>query len=123
VLAARTTRYSVVVLLTASTVLSHAQEARNQGSAAADRILALDPRWTVAFDTPAAAAAGFDQEAAYVPLEGGTLVAIDLERGRVRWQIALATSVGCSRPLKRETWLPCEPRMGRSCGATRWAPG
>ena len=80
------------MLLTASTVLSHAQEPRNQGSAAADRILALDPRWTVAFDTPAAAAAGFDQEAAYVPLEGGTLVAIDLERGRVRWQIALATS-------------------------------
>jgi outer membrane protein assembly factor BamB len=83
----------VWLLLAASVVLSHAQESRGQAAAAEDRILALDPRWTLAFDTPAVAPAGFDQEAAYVPLEGGTLVAIDLERGRVRWQIPLATSM------------------------------
>jgi len=93
VLSARTTRYSVFLLLTVSAVLSHAQDARDPAGGAADRILALDPRWTVAFDTPAVAAAGFDQEAAYVPLEGGALIAIDLERGRVRWQIKLPTSV------------------------------
>ena len=86
-----TTRYSVVELLTLLVVLSHAQDLRGQDSAAADRILALDPRWTLAFDTPPVAPAGFDQEAAYVPLDGGRLLAIDLERGRVRWQIDLAT--------------------------------
>jgi outer membrane protein assembly factor BamB len=46
----------------------------------------------VEFDAAATASAGFDQEAAYVPLEGGTLIAIDLERGQVRWQRALSTS-------------------------------
>lgn len=66
---------------------------RNPASAAADRILALDPRWTVVFNTPAVASPGFDHEAAYVPLQGGTLVAIELERGRVRWQVALSTLV------------------------------
>jgi outer membrane protein assembly factor BamB len=93
VLSARTTRYSVVALLSASAVLAHAQPAGDGRAAAADRILALDPRWSVAFDTPPVATAGFDQEAAYVPLEGGTLIAIDLERGGVRWQIPLATTV------------------------------
>ena len=88
-----TTRYSVVELITLLVVLSHAQDLRGQDSAAADRILALDPRWTLAFDTPPVAPAGFDQEAAYVPLDGGRLLAIDLERGRVRWQIELATVV------------------------------
>jgi outer membrane protein assembly factor BamB len=47
----------------------------------------------VTFATPPVAAAGFDQEAAYVPLEGGTLIAIDLERGGVRWQVPLATTM------------------------------
>ena len=72
-------------------VLSHAQDARDPGTTT-DSILALDPRWTVTFNRPAVAPAGFDQEAAYVPLEGGTLIAIDLERGAVRWQTALTTS-------------------------------
>jgi len=96
VLSCRTTIYSVltavVLLLTAGAVLSHAQGARDPGGAA-DRILALDPRWTVVFDTRPVAPAGFDQEAAYVPLEGSRLIAIDLEGGQVRWQIDLATSV------------------------------
>ena len=90
---ARTTICSVVLLLSVAVVLSHAQATRESTGPAAGRILALDPRWAVAFNTPAVAAAGFDQEAAYVPLEGGTLIAIDLERGRVRWQVPLATSV------------------------------
>lgn len=88
----RTTIYSVVGLLWVSAVvLSHAQDARDPGSAAVDRILALDPRWTVTFNAPPVAPAGFDEEAAYVPLEGGRLLAIDLERGRQRWQIDLTT--------------------------------
>lgn len=85
--------HSVGLLLTAGVVLSHAQGARDSAAGAADRILALDPRWTVAFDTPPVAPAGFDQETAYVPLAGSRLIAIDLERGQVRWQVDLATSV------------------------------
>jgi PQQ-like domain len=59
---------------------------------AADRIVALDPRWTVSFETAPAATAGFDQEHAYVPLKGGELVAIDLNRGEVTWRVELATT-------------------------------
>ena len=58
----------------------------------ADRILALDPRWTVSFDTAPAAPAGYDQDTSYVPLKGGDLVAVDLNQGNVRWKVALATS-------------------------------
>lgn len=78
--------------MVASIVLSHAQDRRDSAGAAADRILALDPRWAVTFNAPPVAPAGFDDEAAYVPLDGGHLIAIDLERGRRRWQIDLATS-------------------------------
>lgn len=53
----------------------------------------LDARWITTFETPPSAAAGFDDGAAYVPLKGGTLVAVDLERGTVRWTITLATSL------------------------------
>ncbi len=77
------------MLLTAGVVLSDAQSAPD----ASERVLALDPRWTMAFDTPPIAPAGFDQEGAYVPLDDGRLVAIDLERGQVRWQVELATSM------------------------------
>lgn len=59
---------------------------------AANRIVALDPRWTVTFDTAPAAPAGFDGELAYVPLKGGELQAIDLNQGLVKWKAALATS-------------------------------
>jgi len=52
----------------------------------------LDPRWSLPFDTPPAAAAGFDETTAYVPLKGGQLVAVDIERGTVRWRLDVATS-------------------------------
>jgi outer membrane protein assembly factor BamB len=58
-----------------------------------ERIVALDPRWTIGFATPPAATAGFDQTTGYVPLQGGQLVAVDLERGQVRWQVDLATTL------------------------------
>lgn len=57
-----------------------------------DRIVALDPRWSAAFETPPAAPAGFDEVAAYVPLTGGELVAVDLERGDIRWKVELTTA-------------------------------
>ena len=57
-----------------------------------ERIVALDPRWSVSFDTTPLAPPGYDQEMAYVPLKGGELVAIDLNEGTVTWTVALATT-------------------------------
>jgi hypothetical protein len=51
----------------------------------------LDPRWSMPFDTPPVAAAGFDATTAYVPLKGGQLVAVDLDSGVVRWRLDVAT--------------------------------
>ena len=93
VLLRRTTIYSVVGALLASAALSHAQQ--STGAPPVDgsqRIVALDPRWTVSFATPQAAPAGFDQQMAYVPLKGGELLAVDLNEGRVAWTVNLSTS-------------------------------
>jgi outer membrane protein assembly factor BamB len=57
----------------------------------AQTLVALDPRWMVAFDTALAAPVGFDEQAAYVPLKGGELVAVGLDRGDVRWKVELTT--------------------------------
>ena len=57
-----------------------------------ERIVALDPRWSVSFDTAPSAPAGFDQEMGYVPVKGGDIIAIDLDQGDVKWKVALATA-------------------------------
>ena len=54
--------------------------------------MALDARWVAAFETLPAAAPGFDARTAFVPLKGGQLVAIDLNRGTVRWRSDVATA-------------------------------
>jgi outer membrane protein assembly factor BamB len=56
-------------------------------------LTALDARWVVRFDTPPAAPAGYDASTAYVPLKGGQLVAVDLDRGIVRWRLDVATTL------------------------------
>jgi outer membrane protein assembly factor BamB len=53
---------------------------------------ALDARWVTAFETPASASPGFDATTAYVPLKGGQLVAVDLNRGTIRWSLDVATA-------------------------------
>lgn len=53
--------------------------------------VAFDARWVTAFETPPAASPGFDATTAYVPLKGGQLVAVDLDRGTVRWRLDVAT--------------------------------
>jgi outer membrane protein assembly factor BamB len=57
----------------------------------ATTVAPLDPRWSIPFDTPPVAAAGFDATTAYVPLKGGQLVAVDLDRGTIRWRLDVAT--------------------------------
>ena len=60
---------------------------------AAVRLGTLDQRWIVAFDTPPSAAARFDATTAFIPLRGGQLVAVDLDRGTVRWRVDLVTTL------------------------------
>ena len=61
-------------------------------------LAALDVRWVVPLDAPPSATPAYDAESAYVPLRGGSLVAVDLNRGQIRWRreidTALAPSVG-----------------------------
>ena len=53
--------------------------------------VSFDARWATAFETPPAAPPGFDATTAYVPLKGGQLVAVDLDRGTIRWRLDVAT--------------------------------
>ena len=55
--------------------------------APATTVAPLDPRWSIPFDTPPVAAAGFDATTAYVPLKGGQLVAVDLDSGGIRFLV------------------------------------
>ena len=58
----------------------------------------LDPRWAVTFASPPAASPGYDATTAYIPLKGGEqkggeLVAVNLDRGTVRWRLDVATAL------------------------------
>ena len=94
-----TTRYSVGVrptLIASALILGLGISLRGEQrppdtTASSDRIVALDPRWTVSFTTAPSAPAGYDQQFAYVPLKGGELVAIDLNQGRVAWTVPFPT--------------------------------
>ena len=61
--------------------------------------VSLDARWVAAFETQPAAIPGFDAATAYVPLKGdtergigGQLVAVDLNRGTIRWRLDVVTA-------------------------------
>jgi outer membrane protein assembly factor BamB len=99
--AAATTRYSVgnrptvglaALVIIAAAVTASAQQPAPETTNPAERIVALDARWTVSFATAPSAAAGYDQQLAYVPLKGGELVAIDLSDGKVAWFVPFATT-------------------------------
>lgn len=90
--------------------------------AVASPVTALDPRWVVSFETPPVAPAGFDDTTAYVPLKGGRLVAVDLDRGVIRWRVDVETPF---TPATGEglvfttSGVVIEARDGAT-GATRW---
>ncbi|MEW6321792.1 MAG: PQQ-binding-like beta-propeller repeat protein [Acidobacteriota bacterium] len=65
------------------------QSSPKEPASIADSLTALDPRWTVSFEAPPAAPAGFDAGAAYVPLRNGDLVAVDLDTAAIRWTAAV----------------------------------
>ncbi|MGH9387960.1 MAG: PQQ-binding-like beta-propeller repeat protein [Vicinamibacterales bacterium] len=53
----------------------------------------LDTRWSVTLAAPPSAGTAFDATTAYVPTRGGELVAIDLDRGAIRWRASLTTTL------------------------------
>ena len=52
----------------------------------------LDPRWAVELTAPPAQRAGYDDNTVYVATRDGALVAIDLDRGTVRWRREVAAA-------------------------------
>lgn len=79
-------------MIVAAAVTASAQQPAPETTNPAERIVALDARWTVSFATAPSAAAGYDQQLAYVPLKGGELVAIDLSDGKVAWFVPFPTT-------------------------------
>ena len=53
---------------------------------------ALDARWVVSFDSVPVATPGYDANTAYIPLKDGELVAVNLDRGTIRWRRQIATA-------------------------------
>lgn len=90
--------------------------------AAAPAAPALDARWVVTFASPPAATPGFDGTTAYIPLKDGELVAVNLDRGTIRWRLPAATPFtpatgdGLVFIVSGEA---IEARDGQT-GATRW---
>jgi len=82
----------------------------------------LDPRWSIPFDTPPVAAAGFDATTAYVPLKGGQLAAVDLDHGTVRWRLDVATAFtpATGEGLVFTTTESLIEARDALTGATRW---
>jgi outer membrane protein assembly factor BamB len=83
---------SVLGGLVVSAAALDAQQPREAADDGAARILAFDPRWAMSFDAAPAAASGYDQECAYLPLKDGELLAIGLDDGIVKWRTALTTA-------------------------------
>ena len=83
----------------------------------------LDARWAVTFNSAPAATPGYDAASAYIPLKGGQLVAINLDRGTLRWTLDVATAF---TPASGEGLVfiagdqTIEARDAQT-GATRWS--
>ena len=84
---------------------------------------ALDARWAVTFGSVPVATPGYDATSAYIPLKGGQLVAVNLDRGTIRWTLDVATAL---TPATGEglvftvTDQVIEARDAQT-GAARWA--
>ncbi len=80
-------RYAAALLLTCG--LSVHSFANSDDST--DSFFPLQQYWAVDLEYPPTAAPAFDQEYAYVPLGNGTVAAIDLLDGTIRWSMAAST--------------------------------
>src|SRR5688572_8375894 len=83
----------------------------------------LDPRWSVTFASVPVATPGYDATSAYIPLKGGQLVAVNLDRGSIRWTLDQSTAF---TPATGDglVFTVSEQRieaLDSQTGATRWA--
>jgi outer membrane protein assembly factor BamB len=83
----------------------------------------LDARWAVTFESAPAAAPGYDATSAYIPLKGGQLAAVNLDRGTIRWTLDAATAF---TPATGEGLVFTVGNQGieardAQTGATRWS--
>jgi outer membrane protein assembly factor BamB len=83
----------------------------------------LDPRWSVTFASVPVATPGYDANSAYIPLKDGQLVAVNLDRGSIRWTLdrstafTPATGEGLVFTVSDQMIEALDARTG----ATRWA--
>lgn len=116
-------RILLLVLVTAVLAGIEGLEAQSRRPArpAADE-WKLQPSLEISLDMQPAAPAAFDQAAAYLPLRGERLVAVDFGTGRIRWSADIAT-----------TWAPAVSdgivvvatgdaliALDSACGRLRW---
>ncbi|HEX7085364.1 MAG TPA: PQQ-binding-like beta-propeller repeat protein [Vicinamibacterales bacterium] len=76
---------ALIATLLSATVMA----GQTAGPQASRDLLNLHPALQVALNAQPSAPAAFDATAAYVPLQGSRLVAVDLETGQVRWSADL----------------------------------
>ena len=86
--------------------------------------LVLEPVLKIKLDAAPAAAAATDESTAYVPLKSGRFVAIDLDRGTIRWSVDLVTSqpAAVSDALQAARRLADEEGIGSHLSIDHLAP-
>ena len=84
---------------------------------------ALDARWSVTFATVPVARPGYDATSAYIPLKGGQLVAVDLDRGTIRWTLDQSTAFtpATGEGLVFTVDEQLIKALDASTGATKWS--
>jgi outer membrane protein assembly factor BamB len=95
VLSVRTTRYGVLTTIVVAVAVAGRAPIEGQTATASSPsgLDALDPRWSLALESPLAAPPVFDPRTAYVATRNRALIAIDLDFGAVRWRVDLETAV------------------------------
>ncbi len=88
-------------------------------------LLNLHPALQVALHAQPSAPAAFDATTAYVPLQGGRLVAVDLDTGRIRWSAALALTQApaVTNGLVIVATAGAIAALDAASGAERWRVG
>lgn len=90
------------VLLALSLAAPPSPELRQtQPAAGAPVPASFDARWVTSFETPPATVPGYDETTAFIPLKdeatadapmkGARLIAVDLDRGTIRWRVDAVT--------------------------------
>lgn len=82
----------------------------------------LDARWSVTFASVPVARPGYDATSAYIPLKDGQLVAVSLDRGKIRWTLDQSTAFtpATGEGLVFTVSNQVIQALDAETGATRW---